>query len=164
MDDKTLVEADWQKAVAETNRLQRELDITNADHIALWIEANTIPDEPMSQCASWLACRIVEAHEKAQATRIEALEAELAKAKVPQWFYHPDYTEVCEFSPWDVIDGRYDPEPGNHVFEIECARPLPSIWCAVRVTADPDADERFTFTEHSSEAEAHKALEGTGND
>ena len=77
MDDKTLVEADWQKAVAETNRLQRELDITNADHIALWIEANTIPDEPMSQCASWLACRIVEAHEKAQATRIEALEAAL---------------------------------------------------------------------------------------
>ena len=95
--------------------------------------------------------------------KIEALEAELAKAKVPQWFYHPDYTEGCEFSPWDVIDGRYDPEPGDHVFEIECARPLPSIWCAVRVTADPDADERFTFTEHSSEAEAHKALEGSGN-
>lgn len=63
------------KACEETNRLRRELDITNADHIALWIEANTIPDEPMSQCASWLACRIVEAHEKAQATRIEALEA-----------------------------------------------------------------------------------------
>jgi hypothetical protein len=51
--------------VAETNRLQRELDITNADHIALWLEANTIPDEPMSQCISWLACRIVEAHERA---------------------------------------------------------------------------------------------------
>lgn len=98
------------------------------------------------------------------ATHIEALEAELAKAKVPHWFYHPDYTEVCEFSPWDVIDGRYDPEPGDHVFEIECARPLPSIWCAVRVNADPDADERFTFTEHSSEAEARKALEGAGND
>lgn len=96
-------------------------------------------------------------------SRNEALEAELAKAKVPHWFYHPDYTEVCEFSPWDVIDGRYDPEPGDHVFEIECARPLPSIWCAVRVNADPDADERFTFTEHSSEAEARKALEGAGN-
>lgn len=55
----------WKAAVAETNRLQRELDITNADHIALWLEANTIPDEPMSQCISWLACRIVEAHERA---------------------------------------------------------------------------------------------------
>jgi len=52
-------------ALAETKRLQRELDITNADHIALWLEANTIPDEPMSQCVSWLACRIVEAHEAA---------------------------------------------------------------------------------------------------
>lgn len=60
---------DWaveaEKAAEETKRLQRELDITNADHIALWIEANTIPDEPMNQCASWLACRIVEAHEAA---------------------------------------------------------------------------------------------------
>lgn len=57
--------AAWERAVAETNRLQRELNITNADHIALWLEANTIPDEPMSQCISWLACRIVEAHERA---------------------------------------------------------------------------------------------------
>ena len=55
----------WESAVAETNRLQQELDITNADHIALWLEANTIPSEPMNQCASWLACRIVEAHERA---------------------------------------------------------------------------------------------------
>lgn len=47
--------------------LVERLDISNADHIALWIEANTIPDEPMNQCASWLACRIVEAHEAALA-------------------------------------------------------------------------------------------------
>lgn len=66
--------ADWQRAVAETNRLQRELDITNADHIALWLDANTIPDEPMNQCGSWLACRIVEAHEvAAQQARAQAL-------------------------------------------------------------------------------------------
>lgn len=64
-----LVERDWatafEKASAETARLQQELNIANADHIALWLEANTIPDEPMSQCISWLACRIVEAHERA---------------------------------------------------------------------------------------------------
>jgi actin-like ATPase involved in cell morphogenesis len=53
------------EAMQETARLQRELDITNADHVALWLEANTIPDEPMSQCISWLACRIVDAHEAA---------------------------------------------------------------------------------------------------
>jgi hypothetical protein len=52
-------------------RLSRELDITNADHIALWIEANTILDEPMNQCASWLACRIVEAHEAAAPALME---------------------------------------------------------------------------------------------
>lgn len=55
-----------QEAASETARLQRDLDITNADHIALWLEANTIPEEPMSQCISWLACRIVEAHEAAR--------------------------------------------------------------------------------------------------
>lgn len=55
------------EAEAETRRLQGELDITNADHVALWIEANLIPDEPMSQCVSWFACRIVEAHERALA-------------------------------------------------------------------------------------------------
>lgn len=60
----------WKRAFAETNRLQSELDITNADHVALWLEANTIPDEPMSQCISWLACRIVEAHERANGERL----------------------------------------------------------------------------------------------
>lgn len=130
----------------------RENTVYNGDGDAIRLIANA---ERLEQYAETM---------DAQASRIEALEAELAKAKVPHWFYHPDYTEVCEFSPWDVIDGRYDPEPGDHVFEIVCARPLPSIWCAVRVTADPDADERFTFTEHSSEAEARAALEGSGND
>jgi hypothetical protein len=58
----------WEAAIAETNRLRRELDITNADHIALWIEANTVLDEPMNQCASWLAVQIVEAYERTRAT------------------------------------------------------------------------------------------------
>jgi hypothetical protein len=59
--------------VNETAQLQRELDITNADHIALWLEANSVPDEPMSQSISWLACRLVEAHEAALAPAREAL-------------------------------------------------------------------------------------------
>lgn len=45
-------------ASVEVERLTRELDITNADHIALWLEAN-MHDSPLG----WLACRIVEAHE-----------------------------------------------------------------------------------------------------
>lgn len=66
---KTPLPAELIEEVARgTERLTRELDITNADHIAIWLEANTIPDEPMSQCISWLACRIVEAHEAALST------------------------------------------------------------------------------------------------
>ena len=93
--------------------------------------------------------------------RIEALEAEnerLRKLTCATWFYMPDEGDRCWFSPHEVIDEMYDPEPGNHVFEVECATSLPSIWCAVRVTDDPDADERFTFTEHATEAEARAAL------
>lgn len=47
-------------ANAKTDRLSCELDITNADHIALWLEAN-MADSSLA----WLACRIVEAHEAA---------------------------------------------------------------------------------------------------
>lgn len=92
---------------------------------------------------------------------IEALEAEverLRKLTCATWFYMPDEGDRCWFSPHEVIDEMYDPEPGDHVFEVECATSLPSIWCAVRVTDDPDADERFTFTEHATEAEARAAL------
>lgn len=99
---------------------------------------------------------------KALSERIEALEAEvkrLRKLTCATWFYMPDEGDRCWFSPHEVIDEMYDPEPGNHVFEVECATSLPSIWCAVHVTDDPDADERFTFTEHATEAEARAALE-----
>lgn len=54
-----------QMASAETDRLERELDITNADHIALWLEANVIPHDALRLCLNWLAVQIVEAHEAA---------------------------------------------------------------------------------------------------
>ena len=98
------------------------------------------------------------------ADRIEALSEEnerLRELTCATWFYMPDEGDRCWFSPHEVIDEMYDPEPGNHVFEVECATSLPSIWCAVRVTDDPDADERFTFTEHETEAEARAALGDT---
>lgn len=69
----------FDKAAAETERLQRELDITNADHIALWLETNK-DDSSLG----WLACRIIEAHEQSLSTlrqRIEALEAENARLR-----------------------------------------------------------------------------------
>lgn len=45
-------------ASVEVEHLSHELDITNADHIALWLETNK-DNSPLG----WLACRIVEAHE-----------------------------------------------------------------------------------------------------
>ena len=47
-------------ANAEVERLAQNLDITNADNIALWLEEN-LPDASIA----WLACRIVEAYEEA---------------------------------------------------------------------------------------------------
>lgn len=50
-------------ASVETERLTRELDIMNADHIALWLEANDPYDGD-----AWLAIQIIEAHERATTT------------------------------------------------------------------------------------------------
>ena len=61
-------------AHAETERLSREMDITNADHVALWLEANDPYDGD-----AWLAIQIIEAHERATAplhARVQELEAE----------------------------------------------------------------------------------------
>jgi hypothetical protein len=77
-----VTQEDFERAAKEVARLQVELDITNADHVALWIEHNTIGDEPMNQCASWLACRIVEAHE-----------IEMAKARLAS---RPDTNTVAD--------------------------------------------------------------------
>ena len=103
--------------------------------------------------------------EAADLIETQAREIErLRKLTCATWFYMPGEGDCCWFSPHEVIDEMYDPEPGNHVFEVECATSLPSIWCAVRVTDDPDADERFTFTEHATEEEARAALAGDNHD
>ncbi len=99
-----VVELDWatafEKAAAKTARLEQELNIANADHIALWLEANTIPDEPMSQCISWLACRIVEAHERALAA-MQGGDAVLAERE--------RCAKIAEAIPTDWRDGT---QPG----------------------------------------------------
>jgi len=66
-------------AHAETERLCRDLDITNADHIALWLEAN-IGDASLG----YLAVRIIEAHEA-------ALRASTDAAPVAYRYVHLDY-------------------------------------------------------------------------
>jgi hypothetical protein len=95
--------------------------------------------------------------------------ARLRKMLVPQWFYHPDEPETCWFSPDEVIDEMYDPKPGRHVFVVDCATSLPSIWCAVHVRTEEEmdaleTDDRVVFTEHSSEKEAQVAISACKGD
>ena len=99
---------------------------------------------------------------RSQAEELERLRGALAKATDPTWFYHPDNMESCQFGIWDVID-YYDLPPGKHVCEVECARTLPSIWCAVHVlTAEEkdamETDESWLLTEHATEQAARAAL------
>ena len=58
---------DFANYAAEVDRLSRELDITNADHIALWLEENMD-----ARSIGWVACRIAEAHEAAVKAYLEA--------------------------------------------------------------------------------------------
>lgn len=89
----------------------------------------------------------------------------LRKLALGEWFYPADgyESERCHYSPDEVID-YLDLEPGEHVVEVNVATSLPSIWCAVHVTDDEDADERYTFTEHPSEDEARAFLSRTGGE
>ena len=73
-------------ASAETDRLTRELDITNADHVALWLEAN-IDDASLA----WLACRIVEAHEAASSDLTAASQLEHSGLITREKYNH-----ICE--------------------------------------------------------------------
>lgn len=65
-----ITQADFDAAAKKVFNLQRELDITNADHIALWLEHST----PLEGNISWFACRIIEAHEIEMAKARMAIE------------------------------------------------------------------------------------------
>lgn len=94
--------------------------------------------------------------------QLATVEGENVKLKSPSWFYHPDYTETCQFGLGEVI-AYYDLEPGNHVVEVETARSLPSIWCAVRVFSDAEkdelqTDESWAISEHTTKTDAESAI------
>ena len=77
-------------ASAETERLAHNLDITNVDHVALWLDENLSDASPI-----WLACRIVEAHEAILA----ALKAQLAgedmvRDAIYQLAYHQQQADM----------------------------------------------------------------------
>jgi len=139
MTDEELIEQ-VARASEKVERLSRELDITNADHIALWLEGNTIQDEPMSQCVSWLACRIVEAHERA----IAAMQADAAPVA---WLYsHPD-----DPFPPSVRADRHD--------KYDFAAMAKRGWTETPLYAHPPVDNRVST---SSPVVAHETPETSG--
>lgn len=79
-----VTEEDIARASAETECLQRELDITNADHIALWLEANK-DDSTLG----WLSCRIIDAHEQEVALAQRRALERAAEAMENLCFYTP---------------------------------------------------------------------------
>lgn len=94
-------------AHVETERLTRELDITNADHIALWLEAN-MADSSLA----WLACRIVEAHEQAMA----APQAETGQSMTDDQIRHMTERFLCwKLPPNFNPDGGIAFEAGGNV-------------------------------------------------
>lgn len=99
----------------------------------------------------------------AEIERLREENERLRKMLVPQWFYADGYSsEDCNDSPHEVIE-YLDLKPGKHVVSVDCAGPMPSIWCAVTVLTDEQMDEqetddRVAFTEHASEDQARAAL------
>ena len=85
-------------ASAETERLAHNLDITNVDHVALWLDENLSDASPI-----WLACRIVEAHEAILA----ALKAQLAGEDMVERVAIRDITGERERQ---ITDEHWSPE------------------------------------------------------
>ena len=93
---------------------------------------------------------------------VEYVRADSINVPSPEWFYPEDYDETCRFSVDEVID-YYDLGIGRHVVPVECAKPLPRIWCAVHVLSEDEqeamkTDGAYVFTEHTTEAEALASL------
>ena len=102
----TFTEEHIAKASEAVKLLSGELDITNADHTALWLEANAL-SPPLTHQLGWVACRIVEAYERAITPATPAGDEGLVEELAPA------IDEACvayqqafkdEFSPsrWDV--------------------------------------------------------------
>ncbi|MBR2268747.1 hypothetical protein [Sphingobium sp.] len=105
-------------------------------------------------------------HLPALLDRLEAAEADNAKIRkmlVPQWFYADGYSsEDCCDSPAEALC-EFDLEPGKHIRQVDCAGPMPSIWCVVHVLTDEekdalDTDDDEIITEFASKEEAEAAI------
>lgn len=96
-----------ERANAHVAHLQANLDITNADHIALWLEEHLNDDTGLG----WLACRIVEAHERStqtSANRITSLEEEISRLKSEDYKSFTDGMEAAAQICGSLAETTYD--------------------------------------------------------
>ena len=106
--------------------------------------------------------------------RVAELEAALAKANEPRWFYSDEkgtawwsLEEALEQVTDDIRDLYHAEDmPSNHLVEIETSRPCPTIWGVLQLLADDEAKARgckepWVFTPCATEAEARALLKET---
>jgi hypothetical protein len=95
--------------------------------------------------------------------RVAELEAALAKANEPRWFYSDEEGSPCH-SLDEAIKGFCEYlEPGWHFVEVETARPCKTIRGVVHILTDDEVkargdDEPWVFTPCATEAEARALL------
>ena len=78
----------------------------------------------------------------AYAERIKELEAALAKANEPRWFY-ADGEGIAWRSMEEAVEESCDDlEHGRHLVEIETARPCPTIWGVVHVFTKTELEDQ----------------------
>lgn len=104
----------YEQACRETERLSEHLDITNADHIALWLETN-MDDSSIA----WLAVQMVDAHERA--AKHLAMDALIADSA--DMYDAPAMGEVVvpcdgvetETAAWDWLETKFGTEADDPV-------------------------------------------------
>jgi hypothetical protein len=101
---------------------------------------------------------------KARLGEAEAENERLRKLARPEWFYAPDgyESDSCYDSPESVIEYA-ELSIGKHLFEVNCATSLPSLWLAVHVRSEEemdalDADGDIAITQFATKAEAEAFL------
>jgi L-alanine-DL-glutamate epimerase-like enolase superfamily enzyme len=85
------------QANREIERLEATLDITNADHILLWLEANFWLSVPLGRNAPWFAVQLAEAHERAVAARIRDFRGRSLQCRT-----NPDAFSAEAAAIWDL--------------------------------------------------------------
>ena len=107
--------------------------------------------------------------------RVAELEAALAKANEPRWFYSDEKGTAWRSMEEAVEEFCDDLEPGRHLVEIETARPCPTIWGVVHFFTKTELEDQhrdggpfegkpYNLTVCATEAEARALLKEPRND